>query len=273
MSIYVVAAEGTTLVKIGCSVDVQFRITELRNWSPLPLSLLWVSSPEYHLRTEKQLHRLFAGRRQRGEWFDFGTEDAVGLVQSALRDLSPEPVKNRDCQLSRVKPAELAPVLGVLDAAAWWLCERGRDDWAEGFDPDEWRAEALRRHAAAGEVYLLTDDRAPLATMTVTGWADLDFAHGWPDGEPGNARYVVRLAVAHHGAGLGRVMLEHAVDIATATGVTWLRLDCAKNNPRLHSHYASRGFAHVNTVDLPHRRSGALFQRGLRPCWPAREST
>ena len=36
---------------------------------------------------------------------------------------------------------------------------------------------------------------------------------------------------------------------------------CAKGNPGLQGYYRSRGFRHVRTVDLPHRASGALFQR------------
>jgi hypothetical protein len=39
-----------------------------------------------------------------------------------------------------------------------------------------------------------------------------------------------------------------------------LRRDCAKNNTRLHDYYRQLGFA-LWTIDLPRRKSGALFQR------------
>lgn len=164
--------------------------------------------------------------------------------------------------LAPVGPGELDEVFTVLDDAASWLVERGIDQWPDSFQPDGWRAEALRRHASVGEVWLLREGGQPSATMTVTTWADLDFAHGWPGGAA-DARYVARLATARHasGRGVGAWMLDQAARMAAEAGCRWLRLDCAKHNPGLHAYYERHGFEHVCTVDLDFRRSGALFQR------------
>jgi hypothetical protein len=45
------------------------------------------------------------------------------------------------------------------------------------------------------------------------------------------------------------------------SGPRFIRVDCATGNGELHGYYKRLGFSHVRTVDLPHRRSGALFQR------------
>ncbi|MFD0479356.1 GNAT family N-acetyltransferase [Nonomuraea thailandensis] len=63
------------------------------------------------------------------------------------------------------------------------------------------------------------------------------------------------------GSGLGDALLDWACAAAFSAGLPWVRLDCAKANPRLQGYYRDRGFRHVRTVDLPHRSSGALFQR------------
>lgn len=56
-------------------------------------------------------------------------------------------------------------------------------------------------------------------------------------------------------------MLAWAARRATRAGKPLLRLDAWKSNPGLHRYYLSQGFQLVRVVDLPHRRSGALFER------------
>jgi hypothetical protein len=43
----------------------------------------------------------------------------------------------------------------------------------------------------------------------------------------------------------------------------WLRLVCAKRNARLHDYYLQLGFIHLQTINLLHRKSGALFKRRI----------
>ena len=60
-------------------------------------------------------------------------------------------------------------------------------------------------------------------------------------------------------------MLDWAADLAAGRGLTWLRLDAWRTSDRLHAYYRRHGFTHMRTVDLPHRGSGAIFQRRVRP--------
>lgn len=161
----------------------------------------------------------------------------------------------------------------VLNLAARWLTEQGINQWPTDFTEDGgWRLDKLRAEAQRGHVFLLTwgtgSTRIPLATATVTDWADPDFAHAWPHG-PGNALYLMRLAVTPAGRrlmartgspGLGKLMIDHAKMNTSASDRRYLRLDCSRTNPRLHAYYEAQGFTHVDTVEIEGRRSGALFQ-------------
>ena len=180
----------------------------------------------------------------------------------------------------RLSPDHLSPALDLLDEAAAWLAGRGIDQWPSSFrDPSATdvpmdRPEALRRYAEAGQLWVLRDgafhDEA-VATAVVTHWPDLDFAHGWPGGHSDlfNARYLCRMAVSRAVAGqrVGAMMVDFAAWLTRNVGASWVRLDCAKGNPGLHAYYKGLGFEHVHTVDLPDRKSGALFQRRVaRSC-------
>lgn len=168
---------------------------------------------------------------------------------------------------------DMDDVTRVLNSAARWLTEQGIDQWPASFDEDGgWRLNKLRAEAARGHVFLLTwgqgSTRIPLATATVTDWADPDFAQAWPDGAD-NALYLLRLAVTpaartlarkYHCPGLGEMMITIAKDNVRYSGRRYLRLDCSRDNTRLHDYYERLGFVRVGTVEVGERRSGALYQ-------------
>ncbi|MFG1943466.1 GNAT family N-acetyltransferase [Nonomuraea sp. NPDC048826] len=169
--------------------------------------------------------------------------------------------------LRRAEPVDLHGVLALLADTAGWLHARGVRQWPrEGFGPD--RITPLIEERV---LYLLEDElrtldprgrRSPVATIALDRHADPEF---WTEADdPGAALYVHKLAVARpwSGSGLGDALLDWAGATAYGSGLPWLRLDCAKRNEGLQRYYLRRGFRHVRTVDLPHRASGALFQRG-----------
>ncbi|MEU1389063.1 MULTISPECIES: GNAT family N-acetyltransferase [unclassified Nonomuraea] len=171
--------------------------------------------------------------------------------------------------LRRAEPADLPGVLRLLADTAEWLHTQGVRQWPrQGFGPE--RIEPLIEERV---LYLLDDElryldpdvqAPPVATIALDGNADPEF---WtPADDPGAALYVHKLAVARpwSGSGLGDALLDWACSAARSAGLPWLRLDCAKANPRLQEYYRMRGFRHIRTVDLPHRSSGALFQRPSR---------
>jgi hypothetical protein len=143
-----------------------------------------------------------------------------------------------------------------------WV-EAGRRLKAKGID--QWQyppnREKIIDDIRHGYAYLVVDGPEYLGTITVDEFADPEF---WvPDDSPGDALYAHRIIVCSTAAGisLGASMLDWASQKASKLGKAWLRVDAWKTNPALGRYYESQGFAHVRTVDLPHRRSGALYQR------------
>ncbi|WP_225846965.1 GNAT family N-acetyltransferase [Streptomyces sp. HPF1205] len=164
-----------------------------------------------------------------------------------------------DLHIRPARPDEQPIVEDLLREASAWLASRGIDQWQ--FPP---HSDRIRRALQRGEVFLATVGDQPVATLQVDDHADLEF---WTqEDEPGDALYVHRMAVTREfaGTGIGSTLLDWASERAAAAGKSWLRLDAWKDNVKLHSYYADHGFSLVRVVDLPHRGSGALFQRPTR---------
>ncbi|MFF5206348.1 GNAT family N-acetyltransferase [Streptosporangium sp. NPDC000396] len=173
-----------------------------------------------------------------------------------------DPTSTHLLALRRATVEDLPGVLALLARTADWLNARGVRQWPAGGFP----AERIVPLIEEGAMYLLDDGEEPVATVALDGHADPEF---WSsEDDPGSALYVHKLSVArsHSGRGLGEALLDWAGLRVLATGRRWLRLDCSKDNARLQDYYRGQRFAHLRTVDLPHRASGALFQRagGLR---------
>lgn len=150
---------------------------------------------------------------------------------------------------------DLDAVVGLLhDAYTWLIAQDITDQWAAPHS-----RQSVQDLIERGEVYVASSGADVIATFTLTYQADPELWHDLPE----DAGYIRRLVVDRHHAGhdVGGQLLNHAEQLVAATGRHWLRLDCAKHNARLHDYYRARGFTHLHTIDLPHRQSGALFQR------------
>ncbi|MFF4933727.1 GNAT family N-acetyltransferase [Streptomyces griseofuscus] len=151
---------------------------------------------------------------------------------------------------------ELDTVEELLRGASTWLASRGIDQWQ--YPPHRDRIAAALKQ---GVCFLALAGDKPIATLQVDDFADPEF---WtPQDDPNSALYVHRMAVHRDVAGLGTGgrLLDWAADHAAAQSKHWLRLDAWKDNKGLHKYYTDFGFTLIRIVDLPHRRSGALFQR------------
>lgn len=153
-------------------------------------------------------------------------------------------------------PEELPDVMTLIDERRRWLRERGIDQWNVGREFKTRMANAIDRH----EVWLLRDDGAPLATLTMTPKGDPDFWTSDELQEP--ALYLGKMAttVERGGQGLGALLLSWARDRAARCGFNVLRWDVWKTNTNLLRYYCSAGARHIRTVDVPGRWSGALFE-------------
>lgn len=81
---YLVAADGTHLVKIGIAKDPMRRLKELQTGQPMGLHLLWSVAGDY----ERDLHAHFDAYRVRGEWFDLTSlGDPIDVVKAAVGEI------------------------------------------------------------------------------------------------------------------------------------------------------------------------------------------
>lgn len=78
---YAIRNADTGLIKLGMSKDPKRRLRQLATASASRLELLW--SHEGGSSLETFLHRRFAARHVRGEWFDFTDVDAMNLLTVA----------------------------------------------------------------------------------------------------------------------------------------------------------------------------------------------
>jgi GNAT superfamily N-acetyltransferase len=160
--------------------------------------------------------------------------------------------------IRKATPADLDTVLTLVMDVVRWLAERGTDQWQY---PVERHRQSLSRTLARGETWLASDASSTVATITLNDYADPEF---WtPADTPDDALYVHRMVVTRdrRGQHIGAALLDWAGRQATHRGKKWLRLDAWSTNPELHAYYHNMGFQHVRTLILPHRGSGALFQR------------
>lgn len=86
--VYAIRDRKTRHVKIGLSVDPAKRLSSLRTGSPTGMDLLWTGPGGRPL--EQHLHKRFADRHVRGEWFDLSGWDAVEIIQQAATEFGSE---------------------------------------------------------------------------------------------------------------------------------------------------------------------------------------
>jgi GNAT superfamily N-acetyltransferase len=155
-------------------------------------------------------------------------------------------------------------LLDLQAEAIRWLADKGEDQWQPGQPraPQDGPGNRMSEAIAQGTCWVVVDDGEIVATVIIDDVADPEF---WSSSEAPDALYVHRMIVRrqHAGRGLGELLLTWADQLASRAGRNHLRLDAWCTNTRLHNYYRRQGFAHVRTVNLPHRGSGALFERSV----------
>jgi hypothetical protein len=160
-------------------------------------------------------------------------------------------------RIERATPRDLDAFLDVLSAARARLHARGIDQW-----PHRFAASKVMPDIEAGRAYVVHDGRRIVATTILSDDGDTDFWTPAELAEP--AFYVSKIATVSGYPGLGSALLDWCGRETARRGGKLLRLDAWRTNSDLHRYYLARGFRHVRTVELPHRNSGALFERPAR---------
>jgi ribosomal protein S18 acetylase RimI-like enzyme len=171
--------------------------------------------------------------------------------------------------LRRATERDHGVIVGLIDAAAYWLRTKNTDQWAQPWPSAEDRHHRIRRDLIAGKSWIVWEDGIPAATIT----ADPDENPAWPARmrhDP--AVYVCRLVVsrAYAGQGLGAALLDWAgLRARERHGARWVRVDVWTTNKALHAYYRRQGFEFWGFSEaLRHYPSAALFQKvteGIKP--------
>lgn len=146
-----------------------------------------------------------------------------------------------------------------------WLAARGYEDHS---DP-HWSTKA---HAAIDlfhdqRRFIGLVDQGETVAVGALGGPDMNF---WTaDDDLHSAWYIARVMVVRHGSDYGAQLIEIVAMMAAAAGRRYLRLDCMRENTRLHEYYLRRGFRLVRIAHHPDRESGALFERDVTNLLPA----
>lgn len=160
----------------------------------------------------------------------------------------------------KADPSDFEAVERLRLEATAWLASKGLDQWQPGSVRHPTPA-GTRDAIDRGVCFLVYEGDELVGTVTIDDRADAEF---WtPEERRERSLYLHRMIVARSAAGrdIGGAILRWAENIARRGDYRYLRLDAWKNNPALHRYYVHNGLAHVRTVDLSHRGSGALFAR------------
>jgi GNAT superfamily N-acetyltransferase len=158
--------------------------------------------------------------------------------------------------MHRASTTDLPEVMALLDERTRWLRGRGSEQWNTGRNFETGIVDSISRR----NTWLLRDDGASIATLTLTSDGDPDFWTPEELREP--ALYLGKMAsaVRRSGEGLGSLMLSWAQDWTARSGFDSLRWDVWRTNEQLQNYYRSVGGRYVRTVHVAGRWSGALFE-------------
>ena len=144
--------------------------------------------------------------------------------------------------IEQALPSDAETLLGLRDAAAKWLLERGIQQW----NPGEVSLATVQDQVAAREWHVARRASTVIAGLRLI-WAD-DTVWGV---QPPVAGYVHGLMIDRHyvGSGIGSALLRWAEDQIRSAGRRLLRLDCVESNRKLRSYYERQGFRVVGRLD------------------------
>jgi GNAT superfamily N-acetyltransferase len=164
--------------------------------------------------------------------------------------------------LRRAGERDQGVIIGLIDAAAYWLRTKNTDQWAEPWPSEEDRHHRIRRDLLAGKTWIAWNGRSPVATIT----ADSKDSEIWPRrARRERAVYVSRLVVSRDqaGQGIGAALLDWAGATAQRRyGARWIRVDVWTTNHALHAYYLRQGFEFYGYCEqADHYPTAALFQK------------
>ncbi len=127
VSVYLVQAAGRDVFKIGSSNDPEERLRSLQTSCYDDLEIV-ARRPNSCRCIEQSMHRLFAEKRIRGEWFKLDAGDVVQFREASNENLA---TGHEGCRLSSPAAKKKYRFRKKKNAAAARKREKERADWYE----------------------------------------------------------------------------------------------------------------------------------------------
>jgi len=157
----------------------------------------------------------------------------------------------------RASRADALAILGLRDALASWMVERGIDQWHPGEMPLPWIEEC----AAQGWIFVAQRGGYLVGSVTLV-WTDPFI---WGDrNEPAGYIHMLMVEREYAHVGLGRSLLDWAEGRIARSGHHRARLDCVRTNIGLRAYYETAGYVFVGYREFPGSvPSVALYEKAL----------
>ena len=81
--IYLIQNEDDLYIKIGIGVKPKTRVKTLTTGSTANLKIIYQKEVDFAPKIETCLHRIFASKRRKGEWFDL-SEDDIEMIDKEI---------------------------------------------------------------------------------------------------------------------------------------------------------------------------------------------
>ncbi|WP_138493505.1 GNAT family N-acetyltransferase [Paenibacillus pinistramenti] len=155
---------------------------------------------------------------------------------SAIEHVELTTASGQSFQLAEAVPAEAEVVRQLLVEAAEWMQRSGIDQWK----PEFFSLQAVQAYFNHRRIFVAYDRGTPAGMFTLQN-SDPGY---WKENDDPDYYYLHRLTVSvpYRSCGLGKAMLEWAVEKAGRDRKKGLRLDCRRISGKLNSFYQNQGF-------------------------------
>lgn len=159
--------------------------------------------------------------------------------------------------LFKIVQGEVDRCIGIMLEAAHWGRDHGKNLWSD----EALEKSNLLQYYKEEEFYLLQVDGQDAGAF-VLQWEDQVF---WPEFTEDEAGYIHKLVIKREyaGQGISDVMIQKAVEICKARGISTLRLDTGWNNDKLIEIYQRNEFVLFDKFLLEGQYAFARMERKL----------
>lgn len=139
-------------------------------------------------------------------------------------------------QIMLAKEEDLEAIHILIVDRCKWFIEQQINQWKIGYYPIRYNVEYFHKQMKENELYVVKDKNKIIGVILLKN-EDKDY---WQDEK--KAFYIHHLTTHINYHGIGKMLIQFAVEHAKECGKEYLRLDCFSSNVKLNEYYESLGF-------------------------------